>query len=188
MDQSASAPPDAAEKELMRRMAAGDRDAAERMLESTYEQIWRALYRMTGDRDQAADLTQDAYRKAWQSIASFDGRSLFSTWLYRIAYTTFLNSLRRPRLVEPLSEETERTATSPDMAADQTVLEHERERRTRAAVMELPDELRFVITAHYWGGLPISEIARAAGITAMGVRKRLRRAQNTLATVLGDLR
>ena len=33
------------------------------------------------------------------AIASFDGRAAFSTWLYRIAYTTFLNHLRRPRRI-----------------------------------------------------------------------------------------
>lgn len=176
------------EEILLQRLTAGDREAAERLLEGTYERIYRSLCRMTGDRDQAADLTQDTYRKAWQALPSFDGRSLFSTWLYKVAYTTFLNSLRRPRLVEPLPDSLARTMPSSETPADTAAVETERERRTRAAVLELPDDLRFVITAHYWGDLSVSEVARATGITAMGVRKRLHRAQTALARSLGDLK
>src|SRR5512133_22796 len=85
------------EAKLVNAAKLGDRDAAEQLVERTYSAVYAALYRMChGDAELAADLTQDTYRKAWESLAGFDCRSKLSTWLYRIAYTTFLNHVRRP--------------------------------------------------------------------------------------------
>ena len=48
--------------------------------------------------------------------------------------------------------------------------------RLRRAVLALPEELRSVVTAHYWGEIPVAEIAKQEGMTPPGVRKRLARA------------
>lgn len=59
-------------------------------------------YRMLGSLHDADDATQETMIKAWRRIRSFEGRSSFGTWLYRIATTTCLNMLRRrPRVVVP---------------------------------------------------------------------------------------
>lgn len=81
-----SAPVD--ERQLLDAIRAGNRGAAERIVERTYAGVFAALYRLSGNSDTAADLTQETYQKAWTALADFDGRSRLSTWLYRIAYTT----------------------------------------------------------------------------------------------------
>ena len=92
------------ERQLLAALGSGDRRAAEALVDRTYRQVFASLCRLTGgDDDLAADLTQETYRRAWKSLASFDRRAQFSTWLYRIAYNTFLNHLRRPRPL-PLPE------------------------------------------------------------------------------------
>ena len=90
------------ERRLLVQIRDGDRAAAEEIVERTYSAVYASLYRLCGDGDLAADLTQDTYRKAWEALGSFDGRSQLFTWLYRIAYTTFLNHIRRPRLMTSL--------------------------------------------------------------------------------------
>ena len=57
-------------------------------------------------------------------------------------------------------------------------------RRLRAAILDLPDELRFAVTARFWAELPLAEIAQLQGISTVGVRKRLQRAYGQLATAL----
>ena len=42
----------------------------------------------------ADDATQEAFVRAYKGLATFDGRSDFFTWLYRITVNTALNSLR----------------------------------------------------------------------------------------------
>ncbi len=175
-----------------------DREAAEALVEATWRQTYAALFRLTGgDADLAADLTQDAYRKAWAALAGFDGRARFSTWLYRIAYTTFLNHARRPHLVVPLEErggapgddeppppgrDGGRADASP--LPDEALAVRRSRERLRRAVLALSEDLRYTVTARYWGGLSAAEIGRQEGITATAVRKRLRKANTLLAARL----
>lgn len=172
------------ERELLGAIRLGDRAAAERMVGQTYEGVYAALVRLCGgDTDLAADLTQDSYQKAWSSIDSFDGRSKLSTWLYRIAYTTFLNHIRRPRLMQPLTE-TADIADQHARGAEETLANRQEGSRLREAVLELPEELRFTVTARFWADLTVREIAEIERVTSVAIRKRLARAFTFLQSLL----
>jgi RNA polymerase sigma-70 factor, ECF subfamily len=55
-------------------------------------------YRMTGSFEDSEDLTQETFMRAWRRRESFEGRSSFRAWLYRIATNACLDALsRRPR-------------------------------------------------------------------------------------------
>ena len=170
---------------LIEGLARGDRAAAERLLESTYRQIYGALFRMCGgDAELAADLTQETYRKAWEALPRFEGRSQLSTWLYRIAYNTFLHHVRRPRIVQELTDEAAARLRDPEPSPAEAFAGNDESDRLRHAVLTLPEELRFAVSAHFWSELPVKEIARIEGITTMGVRKRLKRAFAALRVAL----
>lgn len=179
-------PGQADERALLAAVAAGDRQAAERLVEQTYRAVYALLLRLSGDADTAADLTQESYRRAWAGLSGFDGRARFSTWLYRIAYTTFLNHLRRPRLFQSLDERQEETVPDPTPSAEESVGSAAAGDRLRRAVLALPDDLRFTVTALYWGDLPVREVACHEGVTTVAIRKRLRRALQMLALALGE--
>ena len=172
--------------------------AAEALLESTYRRTYATLLRLCGgDADLAADLTQETYRKAWSALAGFDGRARLSTWLFRIAYTTFLNHARRPRLFVPAAagDEAGDEPERPDGASafagrhpapDEALAASQDRERLRRAVLGLPEDLRYTVTACFWGELPVREIARHEGITGAAVRKRLRKATSLLAAQLEE--
>ncbi len=184
-------PPSTAELEfpdegsLLAALRAGNRRAAEELVERTHQMVYASLFKLTGgDAALAEDLSQDCYAKAWKALDDFDGRARLSTWLYRIAYNIFLNHVRRPALIRPFEEgETETLADSerpPALRAEQ----REQADRLRKSILELPEDLRFAITARYWAEMPVREIATQQGITVMGVRKRLRRAEAALRVAL----
>ena len=174
------------ERVLLQSLAEGDRRAGERLVESTYGRVFGALYKMCGEADLAADLTQETYRRAWQAIGRFEGRSGFSTWLYRIAYTTFLNHVRRPRPVLPLEErQVEAMADERPRPEDDAVASAEAE-QLRRVVLGLPDVLRFTVSARFWGELPVREIADLHGVTPVAIRKRLKKAYGIMRLALEE--
>ena len=181
-----SAEPRSDERRLLERIRAGDRAAAEEMVERTYEAVYASLFRLCSDRDLAADLTQETYQKAWSALKGFDGRSQLFTWLYRIAYTTFLNHVRRPRRLTQLDEPAAANLPANEPAADQVLSSNEESERLRAAVLKLPDDLRFTVTAHFWGGLAVKEIAELEDITTVAIRKRLHKAFSLLEAIMEE--
>ena len=84
----------------------------------------------------------------------------------------------------PLDEAPEMRDETP--TADQVLSEREESDRLRDAVMQLPEDLRFTVTAHCWGGLAVKEIARIENITSVAIRKRLRKAFSILETSLDE--
>jgi RNA polymerase sigma-70 factor (ECF subfamily) len=171
------------ERDLLRAIAAGDKAAAEELVDRTYPAVYASLFKLTGgDEELAADLTQETYRKGWASLSGFTGRSRFGTWLYRIAYNTFLNHVRRPRRLVPMEEHHQRHAESPAMGSDELVEQLQEAHLLRRAVLDLPESLRLTVTARYWGDVPVRDIARLEGITQPAVRKRLKKALK----ILGD--
>jgi RNA polymerase sigma-70 factor (ECF subfamily) len=171
---------------LVARARGGSRPAAERLAAGSYPKLFAACCRMTGDPDAAADLVQETYRKAWQALGDFRGASRFSTWLFRIAFTTHLKQLRRPRRIVPLEPVQEALAPDPNPSPEHDAAARERSAQLRRAVTLLPEELRFAVVAHYWAEVPVREIALEAGITPVGVRKRLARAFRQIAATLEE--
>ena len=174
------------ERRLLAAVRAGDREAAEELVERTYSAVFASVYRLCGDSDLAADLTQETFQKAWAALKGFDGRSQLFTWLYRIAYTTFLNHVRRPRRMTSLDEPESFDVRDGAPPVDELLSNAEQAERLRAAVMKLPEDLRFTVTAHFWGGLAVKEIAAIEKITTVAIRKRLHRAFSLLEVLLQE--
>lgn len=172
---------------LVRRALTGDRAAAERLAEESYELVFRSLVRMCGgDADLAADLTQETYRRAWKALDSFRGGSRLSSWLYRIAYTTFLNHVRRPREVVAFDEKFASTADDDPLPVE-SAIRSETAVLLSDAVMRLPEPQRYVVTAHYWGELSLPDIARDEGVTPVAIRKRLKKALERLRDDMNEV-
>jgi RNA polymerase sigma-70 factor (ECF subfamily) len=174
------------EARLLASIREGNREAAEELVERTYPAVYASIYKMCGESELAADLTQETYQKAWAALKGFDGRSQLFTWLYRIAYTTFLNHIRRPRRMTSLDEPHAKQVTDKSPAVVDVLADREEALRLRAAVLRLPEDLRFTVTAHFWGGLPVKEIAMIEDITTVAIRKRLHKAFSLLETMLHE--
>lgn len=175
------------ERRLLASLAAGDRQAANQLVDQTYQQVFASLLRLCGgQRDLASDLTQETYQRAWRSLGTFDRRSRFSTWLYRIAYNTFLNHVRRPARVVLATEDQTLDVRDPRPDPEERMDRHEVRERLRRAVIGLPEELRFTVTARFWAELPVTEIARLESVTGAAIRKRLKKAMAGLRLTLGE--
>ncbi|MDH3255766.1 MAG: sigma-70 family RNA polymerase sigma factor [Acidobacteriota bacterium] len=174
------------ETSLWQRARDGDAEAADELVRETYRQVFAWLYKLTGDSDLAADLTQETYRKAWPALGGFRGGCRITSWLCRIAHTTFLNHVRRPRALLPLDDEQAAAVRDPARSPEDAMVAAIEGERLRRAVMGLSEPLGFAIAARYWAELPVKEIAELQGISPLGVRKRLKKALARLAVALED--
>jgi RNA polymerase sigma-70 factor (ECF subfamily) len=69
---------------LVREAQSGDETAFSRLVERCYRQIYRWALVRTGDADDADDITQDVLVRLSTHLDRYDGRSRFTTWLYRV--------------------------------------------------------------------------------------------------------
>jgi RNA polymerase sigma-70 factor (ECF subfamily) len=73
-----------------------DRHAFEQLLRRHQGMVRAQLRRLLhGDAAAADDLAQETFLLAWRKLDQFRGDARFSTWLYRIAYTCFLQAYRK---------------------------------------------------------------------------------------------
>ena len=80
---------------VVRVVADDDRSAFEMLVRRHQSKLRNFLRRLTGnDAARADDLAQETFLKAYRSIRTYRGTAAFSSWLYRIAYNTFLNDER----------------------------------------------------------------------------------------------
>ncbi|MFN2384441.1 MAG: RNA polymerase sigma factor, partial [Gemmatimonadota bacterium] len=118
--------------------------------------VYATLFRLTGDREMALDLTQDAFLRAWERLAGFEGRSAFSTWLYRIAVRLAFDALdgerRRGDVDVSLVVD---TAPGPDATFESSRVAEDLGRRVDA----LPRMQRAVVVLRSYRELPYREIA-----------------------------
>ena len=175
---------DLSDERLMLAYRDGDTAAFEALYARYRSRLYRHLVHQCGDVRLAEEFYQDIWLKVINASADYEPLAKFSTWLYRIAYNTFLNSRRRPFRIVPLEPVVEATAVGDDPPPDETAEKHESRDRLRRAVLALPEELRSVVTAHYWGEIPVAEIAKQEGMTPPGVRKRLARAFTAIQAAL----
>ena len=147
------------------------------------------IARITGDRSAAEDLAQDAFLKAYRNLAAFDTKRRLSSWLFRIAHNTAIDSLRRAR-PRTLSLDAPAFATGQpihDPPAPPAPDPVEREALGNAlerALATLRTEYRAAVTLRYEEGLSFDEIAHVMSIPEATARSHVHRARKELAAVL----
>ena len=130
-------------------------------------------YLCCGDKEEADDIAQDALVKAYLSSAGYQEKGRFRSWLFKIAYNTFLNHKASCRTTESIDEA--RTLVS-NSAADAS-FEHQ---DLYLALRTLPPKERSAITLFYLNGYNIKEIATITEASEDAVKKQLSRGRDQL--------
>src|SRR5258705_10549170 len=152
----------------------GDARAFELLVERHERKIFSMAQRITRNREHAEDVVQQSFQKAFIHLKKFEGESLFSTWLTRIAINEALMLLRRRRGTRevPIAESNteDETALPLDIAdvgpnPEDSCLQRERERIVSAAVNELTPRTRKAIELRELGELSTGETAQVMGLS-----------------------
>jgi RNA polymerase sigma-70 factor, ECF subfamily len=187
---------------------AGDRGAFGDLAERHRRELQVHCYRMLGSYDESEDLVQETFLRAWRRRETFEGRSTFRAWLYRIATNACLDFLdRHPRAPRPYADPpTVGSADAPrpqrlpwlqpfpdrlldavepaapgESEPDAVVVEKETiELAFLVAIQHLPPRQRAVLVLRDVLGWPAPETAGALDLTVAAVKSALQRARATV--------
>ncbi len=73
---------------------AGDKEAYQALVVRYSGRLFRLAFRITGNEADAEDVVQDALLRGYRRLESFESRSDFGTWIYRIAVRCALDKIR----------------------------------------------------------------------------------------------
>ena len=168
---------------LVARVVADDDHGAFELLVRRYQSSLRNFLRkLTGfDIERADDLAQDAFIKAYKSIDTYRGTAKFSSWLFKIAYNTFLNAERK-RFPEVEFDETR--YFSEVRSSEKAVLESDID----MALQRLSIRQQAVFDLHYKKGMTHIEIADTMDLPLGTVKSDLKRGLETLKKLLAGSR
>jgi RNA polymerase sigma-70 factor (ECF subfamily) len=174
--------PDAgSDEDLARRAADGERAALETLLARHFDQIHAVCRRVLGHPEDALDATQESLIAITRGISRFDGRSRFTTWMYRVATNAALDEARRRRRRPLASEHLSELSPTPDStAAVDARLDVD------AALATIPPDYRAAVALRDLAGLDYAEIATALEIPIGTVRSRIARGRAALADRIGN--
>jgi RNA polymerase sigma-70 factor (ECF subfamily) len=182
----ANARADAADRALLQRMAAGDREALAALYRGYHGRLSRFLSRLTRRPDVIEEVVNDCFWIAWQHAGEFRGDARVSTWLMGIAYRCGLKALRRQggELLEELTDET--VLPDPEGAMDPG---EDRELRDLLgkALQHLSADQRVVVELVYGIGHSLNEVAAIIQCPVGTVKARLFHARVKLLNVMPAL-
>ena len=126
-----------------------------------------------GNKDDADDLAQDALVKAYLSLAGYQNKGKFRSWLFKIAYNTFLNHKAGCRTMDSIDEaRTFIGGTEADASFEHQDL--------YLALRTLPPKERSAITLFYFNGYSIKEIATITEASEGAVKQQFSRGRDKL--------
>lgn len=183
---AAPAPPPAtgarATEQLVARAQAGEMAAWSRLYQDNFERIYRHVRTLTGDPHVSEELVQETFVQALLKIGSFDGRSLFSTWLHGVAINVVRNHWRARQSTERAHAKLEIVSAMVGETDEPGAAVHrkQRVRALYAALETLPEQLRVAFVLRDLEGLSPEEAAARLDITPGNLAVRATRARQRI--------
>jgi RNA polymerase sigma-70 factor (ECF subfamily) len=129
------------------------------------------------NREDASDFTQEVFMKTYRSLTGFEGKSRFSTWLYRIAYNTALNEVNRRKEYHSLAEEDMDMLINTGETPELNMLRNAAKEAVQAAVKELPQRYAVCIDLFFFYDRSYQEIETITGIPVNTIKSHVFRAK-----------
>ncbi len=184
----AGLPLNAADQDVdwMKRIARGDMEAFQALIEAHQARVVGAVAKMLGDDVDSEDIAQQVFIRVWKSAGRYQPRAKFTTWLFKITRNLVFNELRRRKRhpVTPLQMEEDdhffQPADSAGMPPDASLLDLELNDAVQLAIDALPETQRMAIVLRRYEEMPYEEIGQVLGLSVPAVKSVLFRARAEL--------
>jgi RNA polymerase sigma-70 factor, ECF subfamily len=143
--------------------------------------IFRLSIGLLHNREDAEELTQDVFIKLYLSLSTFNKKSAFSTWLYRLTINTCLNALKKKKKGQfwTALSETLRLSSN-EVSAEAAMINRSDDELIRQAIDNLPLKQRVAFIMTKYEDLPQREVATIMKLTEGSVEQLVLRAKTNL--------
>lgn len=175
------------DEELIRSAVAGDRHAFTALIRRYEETVYGFAFKVCGNPEKAREVLQDTFINVFRKLASFDGKSKFSTWLYTIVSNNCLMKRRR-RKIDDLLESLDDPPAAPGKGVAphtdrwnetpvELLLTGELRTILERALSRLPADYRVTFVLRDMEEKSTRETATILNLSEEAVKSRLRRAR-----------
>jgi len=173
---------------IVERAREGERDSVEELLSRIRPLVYRWAWVRTADRDDAEDVTQIVLVRVHERLAGFEGRSGFTSWLYRITANAAAELRRRRGVLSRLADRVRAmVVTEPGVRDPIESIEDERVRLLVSRIVgSLPDRQRTVFDLVDLEGYSPAEAAAMLDLNPATLRVHLLRARRAIRVRILD--
>lgn len=149
--------------------------------------VFTIISKIVTRREVAEDITQEVFIKVFQSLDKFREESVFSTWLYRVAYNTAISELRKIETKKTIINIYENVPDSDwDDNTDNISTEKQLE-YLEQILATMPKEDALLITLFYLNQHTIKEVCSITGYTESNAKVKLHRIRRYIYQEMSNL-
>lgn len=174
------------DQHYIRLVKEGDKNAFAALVDRYKDMVFTLSLKLLKDRQEAEEASQDTFLKVYKSLDKFKWESKFSTWIYKVAFNTCLDRLKKNKRFQAIAgtDEINEQETEPIINVLDSIEEKERKQMIQDCLQELPGEDSFLLTLYYFEEQSLEEVSKIIGITQNNVKIRLYRSRKKLASLL----
>lgn len=160
------------DKQLLKKVRKGDKDALAELLYNNYEIVYKYLFKFTFDKLLSEDLVQETMVRAIVKIELYDeNKAKFSTWLISIAQNIYLDYIRKKKVEKKYVDQSEKVLkeeSEMEMYSDEDSF-----RRILNVLARMEDIVRLPLLLKHYYGYSYEEIAKKMSIPLGTVKSRI---------------
>jgi RNA polymerase sigma-70 factor (ECF subfamily) len=180
---------------VIRAVLAGDKEAYGTLVRAHSMTVFRVAFRIVGNEADAEEVVQEAFLRGYQRLESYQQRSAFGTWIYRIAVNCALNRISQPGIEAEYrhgeqSDPAEKTVQVPAQDADpeRVLLSREINTAQTMAMQRLTPTEKSAFVLRHLEDRSMNEIAEVLNIAPNAAKQAVFRAVQKLRRELAPLR
>lgn len=172
------------EDSLILNAKSGNKNALEQLIEKYAPVVFNLSYKLMRNYDDASDAAQEALVKVYSTINKFQGKSSFSTWIYRITYNTCIDLQRKRQ--NNIVYGIDSAIKDPKPSPHAEILNNEKKENIQKAINDLPVKYRAAVVLRDIMGNSYDDISEILGCPAGTVKSRISRGREILREALSE--
>ena len=165
------------EQLIVDQIVAGQKDLFRLLVRSYQQSVYGMGMGFFRNAEDASDFTQEVFLKVYRNLSRFEGRSRFSTWLYKIAYNTAINDINRRKEYRSLAETVE---TGDNETPEHILIRNAARDAVLDSLRELPQRYRICVDLFFFYGRSYQEIEAITGFPVNTIKSHVFRAKKLL--------